>query len=395
MLRFGHPAAVPHASATLNRDSSNESIHMGLGLSEIDDGERRWRTMTGIERYTGRRGHKSRGEAGSLEHRATPKPRSEECVNGSGSQLDTGRLMQKSNSLTPLLAEAPSSSNMGDATIFVTETVTVTDHDCSVAGECLDASLSILPSSSTINALTVLVSALASFTAPTATSEGEISNALPVLSEAQATNSPVPPLTFSPALLSSYGLTDVGTTSSPLQTGTAPLVPTTASATPILSSYGVVSSTVDTSAVSALTSSASPEASSEVVPGTTDATPGASSSTEVSPVSESSSVSVTTFVPIPIPSSDASSATSTAIPVSTESATQTTLTTATSTESAGAANSSPATTSSASSETANPVTGSQSPSVTGAAPTAANDGHRELPAALSGLAIAAAALILI
>lgn len=161
--------------------------------------------------------------------------------------------------------------------------VTVTPTDC--AGECLDAALSSSPSTGSRNALSVLTSALLSF-APQFPSTNALSvlseatltetrtvNALSVLTSALETNSPVPPVTFSPAIFTSYGLvTEATGLSSQTVPAPAPTAPSSPAAPPPgMSSPMYSGTTLATSPAGSAPPASSTPAGSEVSPGTTSA----------------------------------------------------------------------------------------------------------------------------
>jgi hypothetical protein len=175
--------------------------------------------------------------------------------------------------------------------------VTVTPTDCSAAGTCTDAALSSPPPSTVTsrNALQVLRSV-------------ESLNALSILTSALDTNSPVPPVTFSPAIFTSYGVT-VATGS---QTETGAPIPTTGPSSPAPPPYSYAGSSTAVTTVTPPVESP-PVESPPVESPPASGPPSPPGSTPVGPVTPSSQVvsSGTTYVPVPIPTTVSGSAVTT------------------------------------------------------------------------------------
>ncbi|TKA32758.1 hypothetical protein B0A50_00983 [Salinomyces thailandicus] len=275
------------------------------------------------------------------------------------------------------------------------------ESECSSSVAALSIPTSTAASTGALNALTVLSCALepctssssppsitttttfltvASSIAAALSSTQSPENAAGVLSAAEATFLPLSSsetYSFAPALYSSYGLILQSSVDSQSASSTGP------------SSFAPTPVGPETSSVPAITSTTE----------TTTIPTASASGSEVSPVTASTSLSSsgTTVVPVPVtPSSSASPAESSVASPETGSSAAIIMTTST------APSASSGTTSSGSESTANPVEGSSTASAAGSATTtpapvaptnAAN--NQEMPAAMGGLAIAAAALLFV
>ncbi|KAI7180467.1 hypothetical protein KC360_g185 [Hortaea werneckii] len=258
------------------------------------------------------------------------------------------------------------------------------NHDRNVYGYCLLGWYTV-ESTGSLNALTVLSCALS----PCPASSSQTTNALSVLSSAQATYSPVTSpksYSFPPALYSSYGLviTSAVDSQSISSTGTSEVAstavgPVTSSETSPATYSGSSAATTETTTVP---SSAAPATS-------------ASSSSMVSPETTSMSSSGTTAIPAPVPSSTSVTASTSGPVTSSEAGAGSTMTTSVSGSSMPAAYTS---TSSEGESTANPAEATSSSvsaaSTTPAPPAPTNAAvDNEMPAAMGGLAAAMVAHI--